>query len=191
MIIGYVAGRKNCPQRGNSMGRKSREHRERRERHAVLRETDRASRLEDELRQLVDGDAVFWTSRDCPDDFRETNLEDILAFESVGSGKSLFDGLQENGIDLPHPDKLDEQQSADKICQVMAALQDLQIFLIGFEDMSPREFYRTLWSQTLWEGCYVKKRHPEALTIMDVSHSIPRSQILKVLEEAAKASSIH
>jgi len=173
------------------MGRKSREHKERRERNADAREIDLAGRLEEELRQLMDGDAFFWTSRECPADVRQTNLEDILAFESVESGKSLFDGLQEHGIDLPHPDKLDEQQSAAKITDVLAALKELQIFLTGYDGMSAREFYRTLWSQTLWEGCYVKKRTPGALTIMDVSHSIPRSEILKMLNEAAKASSVH
>ena len=172
------------------MGRKSREHRERRERNASSRRVDRATQLEEELKRLKDGDALFWTSDNCPAELQESNLEDIRAFESVESGTSLFDGLMEHGIDLPHPDKLDERQSAKKIEQVLLALADLQIVLIGFENMSARQFYRTLWNQTLWEGCYIKKRTPGALTIIDVSHSIPRSEILAFLEEAAKARSI-
>jgi hypothetical protein len=173
------------------MGRKSREHREKREQKATQPQNDRAAKLEEDLKILKDGDAVFWTSHDCPADLRESNLEDILAFESVESGTSLFDGLQEHGIDLPHPEKLDEQQSAGKITEVLLALEELQVFLIGFEGMSARQFYWTLWNQTLWEGCYVKKRNPGALTIIDVSHSIPRSEILRILEESVKAGSVH
>jgi len=173
---------KHCPREGSAMGRKSREHRERR--------LDRSARLEKDLRRLADEDASFWSSRNCPEDLRETNLEDILAFESVGKGTSLFDGLQEHGIELPHPDKLDEEQSAKKVDEVVHALEELKIFLIGIQDMCACKLYRTLWNQTLWEGNYVKKRIPGAFTMIDVSHSIPQSEILEFLEEAAKASSV-
>ena len=177
--------------KGIAMGRKSRGHRERRERMKGLAEAERAAQIEEELRQMKDGDALFWTSKDCPPELRQSNLEDILAFESVESGTSLFDGLQEHGIELPDPEKLDELQSAQKSEQVLRALMDLQIILIGFEDMSARQFYRTLYSETLWEGCYVKKRNPGALTIMDVSHSIPQSEVLEILEKAMKAGTVH
>ncbi len=172
------------------MGRHSRMHRENRERRAAA-QLDRASRLEEELRRTTGDNPVFWTSRNCPAELRESHLEDILAFESVGTGTSLFDGLQEHGLDLPHPDRLDERQSAEKAREVMLALQKLQILLIGFEHMSARQFYKTLWNQTLWEGCYVRKREPGALTIIDVSHSMPRSEVLKILEEAAKAGTVN
>jgi hypothetical protein len=152
---------------------------------------NRASWLEEDLKRLKDGDAMFWTSKNCPPDLRKSYVEDILAFESVESGTSLFNGLQEQGIDLPAPEKLNEQESAKKIEEVLLALQELQIVLVGFEEMSARQFYWTLWNQTLWEGCYVKKRNSEALTIIDVSHSIPRSEIIKMLEDAAKAGSVH
>jgi len=168
------------------MGKKSREHRERRE-----RQSDKANRLEEELRRLADGDVTFGKLPKCPDGFWESNLEDILAFESVGSGTSLFDGLQQHGLDLPHPDKLDELQSAKKVAEVLKALEELQIILVGCSNMSARRFYRILWNQTLWEGCYVKKKHPGALTVMDVSHSIPRSEMLALMEKAAKAGTVH
>jgi hypothetical protein len=189
------------------MGRKSREHKERRERcekefRDAIKDpvsgtisdrnrTARAGELEDALQRLADGDAVFWTSDNCPPDIRESNLEDILAFESVGGGTSLFQGLQEHGMDLPPPEKLDDQQSAEKAMDVLYALAGLRIFLIGFEHMTAREFYATLWSQTLWEGCYVEKRNPEAVTIIDVSHSLAREDMLQFLEELAKSESVH
>lgn len=186
------------------MGRRSREHRERRGKPALDARkgsgpnatTDptpatRADELEEELKCLVDGEAVFWTSPGCPDQLREPYLEDILAFESIGSGTSLFVGLQENGMDLPPPEKLNEQQSAEKAMEVLHALAELRVFLIGFEDMTPGEFYSTLWKQTLWEGCYVKKRTPGAVTIIDVSHRCSQSELLGFLEGLQRPSSIH
>jgi hypothetical protein len=150
----------------------------------------RTRELEEELRQLKNGDARFWGSEQCPADLRVSNLEDILAFESVESGISLFEGFQQHGIDLPNPATLNEQQSAAKAGEIILALEELQILLIGFEEMSARQFYRTLWHTTLWEGCYVKKRDPRALTIIDVSHQIPQSEILKFLEEMTKRGTV-
>jgi hypothetical protein len=173
------------------MGRKSREHRERREKRLGDTVADKAAMLEEEIRRLKEEDVMFWNARDCPADLKQIHLEDILAFESVGTGTSLFNGLIEHGMDLPSPETLDEEQSAKKVGEVLSALLELQIILAGFDHMSACECYRTLWNETLWEGCYVKKRLPGAFTIMDVSHSIPRSEIVKIMEEAARASSVH
>ena len=185
------------------MGRRSREHKKRwkeRFRDTVKGHmqgtgsgpdrTARAGELEKKLRSLADGDAVLWTSENCPPDAWESSLEDILAFESVGEGTSLFQGLQEHGMNLPPPEKLDDRQSAEKAGEVMRALAQLRIFLIGHEHMTAREFYATLWKETLWEGCYVEKRHAGAVTIIDVSHSLPRSEIMRFLEDLQKSTTV-
>jgi len=126
-----------------------------------------------------------------PPDVQETNLEDVIAFESVGSGPSLFEGLQANGVELPPPDQLDEDQSARKAEEVLHALAGIRVFLIGYAHMSARKFYRTLWHQTLWEGCYIEKRIPGAHTIIDVSHQMPRSALLEYLESMKSAAIVH
>ncbi len=151
----------------------------------------RIEKLREELNTLSDGESIFKTSPACPPDMLETGLEDILAFESVGSGISLFEGLQAHGLELPRPDKLSEVQSQKKVMEVIKALADLQIFLIGIDDMSGRELYSTLFAQTLWEGCYVKKRHPGALTLIDVSHKMTRSEIQNYLEDMMKTGVVH
>ena len=186
------------------MGRRSRETWERRERRGrgdlgntgirPISNQDQAKRieeLEDRLRRLAEGDAVFWSPPGTPAEIQESNLEDVLAFESVGSRTSLFEGLQGHGLDLPQPEKLDERQSAAKVAEVLYALAALRIFLVGFDHLNPREFYSTLWNETLWEGCYVEKRHPGALTIIDVSHRMSRSEILRTLEDMQKTASVH
>jgi hypothetical protein len=183
------------------MGRQLRKHRERRESNvqngggcpncANPEQASRLMKLQNEINDLADGEAVFRAAPDCPADAFESNLEDIRAFEAVGSGISLFVGLQMHGMDLPLPEQLDERQSTQKAKEVLEALQDLQIFLVGFERMTARELYSTLYNQTLWEGCYIRKRDPGAVTLIDVSHKMARSEIMQCLDNLMKRSSIH
>jgi hypothetical protein len=155
------------------------------------KQAGRIEQLRNELNELSDGKAVFKASPDIPADILESNLEDIISFESVGSGISLFEGLQQHGMKLPSPDKLNEFRSARKVMEIFRALEELQIFLIGFEEMNARELYSVLWNQTLWEGCYVKKRHPGAITLIDVSHKMMQSDIQQYLDNLMKTARIH
>lgn len=143
-------------------------------------QADRIKRLQENLKNIC-GRVFFGTSPDLPADVQEKDLEDVLAFEAVGKGISLFEGLQNHGVDLPHPEKLDEKQSRRKAREVLNALADLRIFLAGTDGMSGCRLYRTLWEQTLWEGCYVKKRNPDAVTVIDVSRKrqIPFNPVLE------------
>jgi|WetSurMetagenome_2_1015567.scaffolds.fasta_scaffold512939_1 hypothetical protein len=158
------------------------------------KDREQASRIEElrnELNSLSDGKAVFKSSSDITADILESNLEDVIAFESVGSGISLFEGLQQHGMKLQPPDKLNEFRSARKVMEIFRALEELRIFLIGFEEMNARELYSKLWHQTLWEGCYVKKRHPGAITLIDVSHKMRQSDIQQYLDDLMMTNHIH
>jgi len=165
------------------MGRKQNECRENRSKRYDADELERIRRLEAELECLSDGKALFWASPDCPPEVRRAGLEDVLEFEDIGAGVPLFEGLRTRGVELPDPEILSEQQSAAKAEEVMNALLDLQIILIGFEHMSGRELYATLWRQTLWEGCYIKRRLPGAVTILDVSHEVPQADMLQCIND--------
>lgn len=173
------------------MGRKSREKKERKEARASMTDEERQpiiDGLEKRLMDMADGEAAFSTSPTLPPVDRQTYLEDVLAFESVGSGPSLFEGLEAHGVSLPRPETLNEKQCLKKLRKIVKALAKVRVFLIGFEHLSPSEFYETLWNETLWEGCYIEKRHPGAMTLMDVSHNIPRSEMLKYLESLQRRS---
>jgi hypothetical protein len=183
------------------MGRQSRKHRERRESNfqeerpcpdgANSEQSSRIMKLQDGIKNLADGEAVFQVSPDCPADTYESDLEDIRAFEAVGSGISLFVGLQMHGMNLPPPEQLDELQSMLKAKEVLDALADLRIFLMGFEEMTGQELYATLYNQTLWEGCYVKKRNPSAVTMIDVSRKMPQSKMMQFLGNLFKKNTVH
>jgi hypothetical protein len=82
-------------------------------------------------------------------------------------------------------------KSRRKAIEVMSALAEMGIFLIGFDGMSGRKLYGTLWHRTLWEGCYVKKRHPDAVTLIDVSHKLPRSEVEKFLNGLMQKNAVH
>lgn len=154
-------------------------------------QTGRIKKLQEALNDLCGGRAIFRPSPNLPDKVQETNLEDILAFESVGKGISMFEGLQRQGMELTRPDQLDEMQSRRKAMEVLQALAELRIFIVGFDGMNGRELYRTLWHKTLWEGCYVKKRHPGAVTLIDVSHRMKRSEMQQYLDRLVRQSTVH
>lgn len=187
------------------MGRKSREKRERRQRRHVdgqqprwvRAQAERAAReevcrLETELNRLADGEAVFGSSSpELSAEEEQTFLEDVLAFESVDKGVSLFLGLQRRGLKLPRPEELNERKSAKKVMQILDALANLGILLVGFQDLTPREFYSKLYHETLWEGCYVEKRQEGALTVMDVSHSMTRGDVEALMMKFQQPATVH
>ena len=174
-IICCLAGTETMPPavKESDMGGQSRAHKEKRERKVDGSKKNRAGEMEEESRKLEDGDAVFWASEDCPADLREFNLEDILAFESVGSGDSPFEEVRQHGMRLPNPEDLDWQQGAAKADGITLALADLQILLVGLEGMSARQFYWTLWRISLWERHTIKTPNRNA---MDAASLLRRNQ---------------
>ncbi len=177
------------------MGRKSRMKRERRER-GVDFKADREARtrvreIERELVRMSDGDYASWSSPDFPVADRQAYLEDILAFESIGSGPSLFEGLEEHGVRLPRPEDLDEEKTLKKLREIFFALSKIGVILNGYDDLSPKEFYSKLWHETLWEGCYIKRKNRASITFIDVSHGRWRSKVLRFLKERCKIGRVH
>jgi hypothetical protein len=187
------------------MGRKSREKRERRERRnrtngrnlcsrnrLAARGTDRIERLESALRDLSDGEFVSSHGPGTSVEEREAYLQNVLAFESVNEGISLFQGLQKHGLELPRPETLTDRECAEKSMEIAQALMVRQrVFLIGFQHMSPRELYTTLWNETLWEGCYLEGRDPAFVTAIDVSHQMSRSEVMACMRELQRAATVH
>jgi hypothetical protein len=169
------------------MGRSSRAHRERRE---EKERNQRIQQLESELQRLAGGEAVFKPAPGLSPEAREADLEDVLAFESVGSGPSLFEGLLERGLDLPPPEKLSDRECLKKISEIYSALSRIRIMLLGYHHMEPRELYSTLWQETLWEACYVEKRNPNAITLIDVSHMMTKSDWLDMMKAMESGTTI-
>ncbi len=183
------------------MGRKSREKRERRARRTgnssptvtsrTGNRSDRITQLEAELSRMADGDTSFWNREACPPEVRESHLGDVLAFESLSSGPSLFQGLQANGVALPPPKQLGESQCAEKVVEILKALACVQVFVVGFEHWSPKQAYTKFWEETLWEGCYVQKKTPGGITVIDASHSLTRSDFERLVGDMMRAQFVN
>jgi len=151
----------------------------------------RVKKLSEELKNLFSGDLLGKSSPVLSEDVEAEALEDILAFESIGRGTSMFEGLRQNGLELPHPDKLNEFQSQRKALEVLKALTKTGVFCVGFGGMSGRRLYRTLYHQTLWEGCYVKRHHPGTVTLIDLSRKTMRSELKRLLSGMMTRDTIH
>jgi hypothetical protein len=179
------------------MGRKTRTEGERRNkrirRQSHFPETihQETEALERELKRLSDGEFELLASPDCPPQLRKSYLEDVLAFESIHSGPSLFQGLQRKGLELPRPETLSERESADKVVEILEALAEIQVFVTGFEHMTPQEAYARFWNETLWEGCYAEKQTPGAITVMDASHQLSRTEVIDFMKDLQRACRIH
>jgi hypothetical protein len=145
--------------------------------------SDRVRELEEDLSRRAGGDVSFWNRGDCPSDLRESHLEDVRAFESLSSGPSLFQGLEANGVNLPPPEKLNQRQCAKKVLEILKALARVQVVIIGFEHWSPKQAYAKFWEETLWEGCYVEKKTPGGITVIDASHSLSRSDFERSIKQ--------
>jgi hypothetical protein len=145
--------------------------------------SDRIRELEEDLSRRAGGDVSFWNRGDCPSDLRESHLEDVRAFESLSSGPSLFQGLEANGVNLPPPEKLNQRQCAKKVLEILKALARVQVVIIGFEHWSPKQAYAKFWEETLWEGCYVEKKTPGGITVIDASHSLSRSDFERSIKQ--------
>jgi hypothetical protein len=152
---------------------------------------DRIKKLQDKLNEISGGKAIFEAAPDAPLDILEAYVQDIINFESIGSGISLFEGLQQHGVKLPSPDTLNEFLSRRKVMEIFRALKKLQVFIIGFEKMSARELYSTLWNQTLWEGCYVQKQHPGSITLLDASSKPSRFGMQQYVDKFTKGQRVH
>lgn len=184
------------------MGRKSREKWERKALRAAGNQAptvttqpragqDRWERLEGHLPDLAIDDFVYGHAPDVSPEMLASHWSDILAFESRDSGPSLFEGLEKQGVTLPRPEELNEEQCGRKVLQVVVALLKIQVFILGLDHLSPSEAYSLLWNETLWEGCYVQKKTPGAVTIIDASHSLSQSEIRGFIEDLQKVNSVN
>lgn len=77
-------------------------------------------------------------------------MDYITAFEEA-EWVTAFDVLAQGGLELPHPDELDNSQLAAKLWEVIRSLAMLRMFLYNTNHLSDRELYEELWHELLRE----------------------------------------
>jgi hypothetical protein len=110
----------------------------------------RINELREAAREAAGGEMTEWESPDCPPELAEHFWSNVLAYEAAGQ-TCHFIQLEENGIELPPPDVLDDTTVPEKLWEVIHALARLNVFLSQTDHLSDRELYEHLWHESLRE----------------------------------------
>lgn len=106
--------------------------------------------MKGELAELSDGKMQMGMIEDIPPEVEEQFLEQVLAFERAPQ-VTHKDLLARDGVELPPPDELDDDQLALKLIEVIQKLADRQTYLYGTNHLSDRALYAALWAEVLNE----------------------------------------
>jgi hypothetical protein len=98
---------------------------------------------------------------------QEEFLEHILFMEGVGE-RPLFDQLENGGVQLPHPENLEEPQIHAKLWEVIHAMALLGHYLSNTDHLSDRQLYETLWNDILREPTSICPPNSNASCHIDI-----------------------
>ena len=111
----------------------------------------RINELREQVNELPGGEGASFTSKDCPPEIEEKFLQNVLDFERMPV-TSNFERLRREGIELPEPASLTDEQVTSKLWEVIEALGRMNTFLSSTNHLSDRRLYEHLWSETLHEA---------------------------------------
>ena len=109
----------------------------------------RIEELKEEIQECVGGQATFGAaSENLPLKLEEQFLEHVLEFEraEMGTHREL---LARDGVALPPPDGLTEEELTQALAGVIRALAERRIFLENTNHLSDRELYSLLCNDLL------------------------------------------
>ena len=110
-------------------------------------------RIEDLKRraeELCDGRMELGGMDECPAEMEESFWKHVVDYEEAPS-TTHFQELEMGGVSLPAPDSLNDQELTAKLWEVIHKLALLRVFLEQTDHLSDREFYRSLWTDSLRE----------------------------------------
>jgi hypothetical protein len=87
---------------------------------------------------------------DCPPNLAEQFWEHVEAYEKAPQ-TTHFRRLQQAGVAMPAPEKLNEKQLAASLWEVIHALEAQRVFLVNTNHLSDRELYTELLKEGLQE----------------------------------------
>lgn len=110
----------------------------------------RINELKEKARELTEGKMHAMESEDAPPEILEAFWQNVVDIESAGwtSGRRQ---LQKDGVALPPPEELDDQEVTEKLWDVVRRLAEHSTFIYQTNHLSDRQLYEELWSETLNE----------------------------------------
>jgi len=106
--------------------------------------------LREAAREASGGEMTEWENPDCPPEIAEAFWGNVLAYESAEE-TTHFRQLEEQGITLPPPEKMTDEELSEKLWDIIHALARINVFLSNTDHWNDRELYEKLWNDTLHE----------------------------------------
>lgn len=110
----------------------------------------RINELKFKLDDISGRETPMFISEECPADIQEAFLNSVVAYESAPS-TSTFKKLRKDGVVLPPPDQIREEELPAKLWELIQRLAKRSTFLHHTNHLSDRELYERLWSDSLRE----------------------------------------
>lgn len=110
----------------------------------------RINELKHKAEELAGGEMTTWESEACPPGLSEQFWRHVVDYESAPL-TCEFDRLTEQGVELPEPESMTDEQLTAKLWEVIERLAAMRVFLSNTNHLSDRELYADLWSDLLRE----------------------------------------
>lgn len=115
-----------------------------------MNQKERIEQLEAEVRRLSGGEMRSFGLDALPGDLAEQFLKRVIAFETAPA-TTAFARLTADGVDLPNPSDVSDQDIGRVVWTVIVALNKQRVALSRTDHLSDRELYAALWHHVLRE----------------------------------------
>jgi len=136
----------------------------------VLEETDRKVRIEklkEEVRALPGGELLMGLGADLDSEAAESFWRHVLECEQEPNG-TRFAQLEEAGVELPAPDRLDDVMLHRKLWEVIKKLAEFGVYLSHTDHLSDRNLYAILWDDLLRQEDVILPPDPRSACYLDI-----------------------
>jgi hypothetical protein len=115
----------------------------------------RINKLKNEVHDLTNGEMVQESlPEDLPLDLQEQFWEHVANYEKAPLTTDA-EKLASNGVDLPPPEDLDDEEIKAKLWELIQRLAQMRTFLTNTDHLSDRQLYQQLWKESL------REEHPD------------------------------
>ena len=128
---------------------------------------ERIAKLRQEVEKLGGGTMSL---ESMPADMEEEFLRHVLEYESA-EPISLLRLLENSGLEVPPPDRFDDEQLAIKLKEIVERMASLGAYLLHTDHLSDRALYEYLYQDGLREEAVLFPENPSYAYMIDLTGS--------------------